>query len=70
MCHNEPGVFKCKDCSGGGRLRCQPCIVKAHQDIPLHRIEVRYFTNAIEMLRLTLIHVLAMDRSIFRQGAS
>ncbi|KDR65963.1 hypothetical protein GALMADRAFT_232763 [Galerina marginata CBS 339.88] len=38
-CHDEPGVFKCKDCSGGGRLRCQACIVQAHKDTPLHRIE-------------------------------
>ena len=70
MCHNEPGVFKCKDCSGGGCLCCQLCIVKAHQDIPLHHIEVCYFTNAIEISRLTLIHVLAMDQPIFRQGAA
>lgn len=70
VCHNEPGVFKCKDCSGGGRLRCQLCILKAHQDTPLHRIEVCYFTNAMEMSKLILIHVLAMDRQIFRQGLS
>lgn len=43
-CNIGPGLFKCKDCSGGSRLRCQNCIVKSHQDIPLHRIEVRFFS--------------------------
>jgi len=50
-CNIEPGIFKCKDCSGGGRLRCQTCVVKAHQDIPLHRIEVSHFVNIIENVK-------------------
>ena len=70
ICHNKPRVFKCKDCSGGGRLCCQLCILKAHQDMPLHHIEVSYFTNAMEMSKLILIGILAMDRRIFRQGLS
>lgn len=39
-CNKEPGLFKCKDCSGGSRLHCQACTVKSHQNTPLHRIEV------------------------------
>ena len=39
-CNKEMGFFKCKDCSSGCRLRCQACIVKAHRETPLHRIEV------------------------------
>ncbi|KDR76587.1 hypothetical protein GALMADRAFT_67342 [Galerina marginata CBS 339.88] len=38
-CNNEIGIFKCKDCLSGCRLRCRACMVKAHQDTPLHRIE-------------------------------
>ena len=39
-CNEEMGIFKCKDCSSGCHLRCQACIVKAHRETPLHRIEV------------------------------
>lgn len=71
-CNIHPGFFKCKDCSGGGRLKCQACVVNAHQDTPLHRIEVSYLVKRliILVLRLSLIHliVLAMDWHIFRQG--
>ncbi|KIJ90500.1 hypothetical protein K443DRAFT_116509 [Laccaria amethystina LaAM-08-1] len=38
-CGQEDGIFKCRDCSGGCLLRCQGCVVKAHQHLPLHRIE-------------------------------
>ncbi|KAF8333820.1 hypothetical protein F5887DRAFT_892938 [Amanita rubescens] len=38
-CKEDAGTFKCRDCCGGGRLRCRACIVRMHQDIPLHRIE-------------------------------
>ena len=44
-CNIGPGLFKCKDCLGGSRLRCQNCVVKSHQDIPLHRIEVSFFSS-------------------------
>src|SRR6266550_5028700 len=40
VCKKDDGIFKCKDCTGGGRLRCQSCIVHMHCDTPLHRIEV------------------------------
>jgi len=54
VCNIQPGLFKCKDCSGGGRLRCQSCVVKVHQDMPLHRIEVsRYFNWPIETVSNT-----------------
>ena len=65
-CHEEPGVFKCRDCSGGGCLCCQACVVRVHQDLPLHHIKVSSFTTAMEML----IHILAMDWPIFWQGIS
>ena len=45
-CDREIGRFKCRDCSGGCRLRCSTCIVKCHQDVPLHRIEVSFFVTA------------------------
>ncbi|EDR11733.1 uncharacterized protein LACBIDRAFT_314283 [Laccaria bicolor S238N-H82] len=38
-CNEEMGIFKCKDCSSGCYLCRQFCIVKAHQETPLHRIE-------------------------------
>ncbi|EDR06772.1 uncharacterized protein LACBIDRAFT_299636 [Laccaria bicolor S238N-H82] len=38
-CNEETGLFKCKDCSSGCHLRCQACVVKAHSETPLHRIE-------------------------------
>ena len=40
-CRKDVRLFKCKDCLGGCRLRCQDCIVLAHQHTPLDRIEVR-----------------------------
>ena len=43
VCHNKPGVFKCKDCSGRGHLHCQLCMIRVYQDTPLHHIEVSYF---------------------------
>ncbi|KAF8335185.1 hypothetical protein F5887DRAFT_892104 [Amanita rubescens] len=39
VCKEAAGIFKCRDCCGGGRLRCRSCIVRMHQDVPLHRIE-------------------------------
>ena len=44
-CNIGPGLFKCKDCLGGSRLHCQNCVVKPHQDIPLHWIEVSFFLS-------------------------
>ena len=52
-CNVEPGVFRCKDCLGGGRLRCQACLVKAHRETPLHRIEVSLFVSTIENAKTT-----------------
>ena len=48
LCDKEIGRFKCKDCSGGCQLRCSACIVKCHQNVPLHRIEVSRFVTATE----------------------
>ena len=69
-CHDKPGVFKCRDCSGGGHLCCQACVVRVHQDLLLHCIKVSSFTTTMEMLKLILIHILAMDWPIFWQGIS
>jgi hypothetical protein len=38
------------------RLRCKRCIVKAHEDLPLHRIEV---CHAV----FYLLHLLTLDRN-------
>jgi hypothetical protein len=53
-CNIQPGLFKCKDCSGGGRLRCQTCVVKVHQDTPLHQIEVSHFVNTVENVKTNM----------------
>ncbi|KAH9957063.1 hypothetical protein BGW80DRAFT_1129202, partial [Lactifluus volemus] len=37
-CQASDSQFRCRDCFGN-RLYCQPCIVKGHQSLPLHRIE-------------------------------
>ena len=66
ICNIGPSLFKCKDCFGGGRLRCQGCVVKVHQDTPLHRIEVNYPVNR-RMSRLIQFDIVAMDRLIFQQ---
>ncbi|KAM6491207.1 hypothetical protein JOM56_013446 [Amanita muscaria] len=39
-CKKLDGMYKCKDCFSGGLLRCCDCLVNAHQDHPLHRIEL------------------------------
>ncbi|KAM6490236.1 hypothetical protein JOM56_014213 [Amanita muscaria] len=39
-CKKLDGMYKCKDCFSGGLLRCRDCLVNAHQDHPLHRIEI------------------------------
>ena len=39
-CSKCPAQFKCKDCFGG-IMRCSACIVSSHQNLPLHRIQVR-----------------------------
>jgi hypothetical protein len=33
-------LFKCKDCWAGAQLCCRDCLISAHADLPLHRIEV------------------------------
>lgn len=43
-CGKGDGVYKCKDCFSGGLLCCQECLVTAHRDHPLHRIEVCAYT--------------------------
>lgn len=40
-CKKTHGVYKCKDCFSGSLLRCRDCLVNAHQDHPLHCVEVR-----------------------------
>jgi hypothetical protein len=44
-CKTINGVYKCLDCFSGGLLRCRGCLVEAHRDHPLHRIEVSSFTT-------------------------
>ncbi|KIL55027.1 hypothetical protein M378DRAFT_49831, partial [Amanita muscaria Koide BX008] len=39
-CKKLDGMYKCKDCFSGGLLCCCDCLVNAHQDHPLHRIEI------------------------------
>jgi hypothetical protein len=39
-CGKAPGVYKCMACANGGMLKCADCIVKFHQVLPLHRVEV------------------------------
>ena len=41
-CSEGEGVYKCRDCLTGCRLRCSACMVSAHLDHPLHCIEVCY----------------------------
>jgi len=67
-CNIEPGIYKCKDCSGGGRLRCKTCAIMMHQYTPLHRIEVSLLvTNRLSWLALIQLLIVAMDRPLFRQ---
>ncbi|KAJ7021992.1 hypothetical protein C8F04DRAFT_972063, partial [Mycena alexandri] len=30
-------TYRCEDCTSGGEMLCQPCIVSTHARIPLHR---------------------------------
>ncbi|KAF8157396.1 hypothetical protein BJ912DRAFT_1026998 [Pholiota molesta] len=39
ICKNVVGMVRCKDCFGGGRLRCNVCMVQTHREAPLHRVE-------------------------------
>ena len=40
-CGQEGGVLKCRECFSGSLLRCRACVLQAHQDHPLHHVEVR-----------------------------
>jgi hypothetical protein len=40
-CGVQDGIIKCRDCSSGRMLKCKTCILSIHQDLPLHRVEVR-----------------------------
>ena len=42
-CLVSPAQFKCKDCCGA-IMRCSTCIVSSHQNLPLHRIQVRWLS--------------------------
>jgi hypothetical protein len=39
-CERDDGVIKCSNCFSGCLLRCRTCVLSAHQDHPLHYIEV------------------------------
>ncbi|KAK6985154.1 CxC2 domain-containing protein [Favolaschia claudopus] len=52
ICFEAPGVYRCRDCFTDD-LYCQTCMVRAHGDCPLHRIEVRI---GILGLRIQLGH--------------
>ena len=40
MCRNANAMYRCLDCFGNCQLHCDGCLVKKHQDLPLHRVEV------------------------------
>ena len=44
-CKNNEGVYRCLDCFGNCQLHCNGCLVKKHQDLPLHRVEVCSFLS-------------------------
>ena len=44
-CGEKDGIIKCKDCSSGRMLKCIKCILSTHEDLPLHRVEVRVFNH-------------------------
>jgi len=44
-CKNNEGVYQCLDCFSNCQLHCNGCLVKKHQDLPLHRVEVRSFLS-------------------------
>ena len=39
-CTELAGEYRCKDCFGGN-MYCSGCIVSAHHQLPLHRLQVR-----------------------------
>ena len=39
-CLEDPGMYRCLDCSTTRRY-CAICVVSRHDELPLHRIEVR-----------------------------
>lgn len=51
-CNEVEGSIKCKDCFCQ-LLRCRQCVVDAHKDLPLHRVEV-----SSKMICLVLFAVL------------
>lgn len=51
-CGEEDGIIKCKDCSSGKMLKCSKCILSTHEDLPLHRIEVRCNTCSSKQSQL------------------
>ena len=38
-CKEQVGRYRCRDCFGG-YMRCSRCIVSAHSELPLHRLQV------------------------------
>jgi hypothetical protein len=40
-CENVAGIIKCRDCADGALLKCPECVIALHQNLPLHRVEVR-----------------------------
>ena len=41
-CSTRVARLKCNDCYGGV-MRCSLCIVSRHQELPLHRVQVRIY---------------------------
>ena len=50
-CLQDRGEYQCIDCSTQ-LLYCSPCIVSQHENIPLHRLEVRLYS-----IKITFSHV-------------
>ena len=51
-CGEDDGIIKCKDCSSGKMLKCSKCILSTHEDLPLHRVEVRCNTCSSKQSQL------------------
>ncbi|KAJ7472830.1 hypothetical protein FB451DRAFT_1134413 [Mycena latifolia] len=38
-CATGLAEYRCRDCLGGGELLCQDCLLRRHEQLPLHRIQ-------------------------------
>lgn len=42
-------VFRCEECMGG-LMECRDCCLTRHARLPLHRIEVSFFSTGVEFM--------------------